>query len=318
MIRHEDSIILCLKVSPRKNFPYVNLSSPRCFSRFCDELGTRAYVVDKMFSHDNYYKHSQQWNVSSEVPTFSLVLSSSAAKDAQKHVDHYLNKGLLVKLEGISALAGWMNLPISTVVATLRAYQRDAANGHDEWGKTSFSGVPQEDLIGETFYAGTVTPVLHYCMGGLAIDKDGSVVDENNNRIPGLHAVGEVSGGVHGDNRLGGNSLLECTVFGSVVGKKIPIQPRVSNHQTKKYGDASVEGKIEPPKLTMDDVQRHNTEGDCWIAINGKVYDLTDFVEEHPAGPESIIELAGQDGTEAFDAVHSEGILVDFDPIGIL
>jgi FAD-dependent fumarate reductase len=196
-----------------------------------------------MFSHDNYYKHSQQWNVSSEVPTFSLVLSSSAAKDAQKHVDHYLNKGLLVKLEGISALAGWMNLPISTVVATLRAYQRDAANGHDEWGKTSFSGVPQEDLIGETFYAGTVTPVLHYCMGGLAIDKDGSVVDKNNNRIPGLHAVGEVSGGVHGDNRLGGNSLLECTVFGSVVGKKIPIQPRVSNHQTKKYGDASVEGK---------------------------------------------------------------------------
>jgi cytochrome b involved in lipid metabolism len=45
---------------------------------------------------------------------------------------------------------------------------------------------------------------------------------------------------------------------------------------------------------------------------------VTDFAEEHPAGPESIIELAGQDGTEAFEAVHSEGILEDFDPVGIL
>ena len=48
------------------------------------------------------------------------------------------------------------------------------------------------------------------------------------------------------------------------------------------------------------------------------MYDLTDFAEEHPAEPESIIELAGQDGTEEFEAVHSEGILQDFDPVGIL
>ncbi|KAL3805535.1 hypothetical protein ACHAW5_005596 [Stephanodiscus triporus] len=286
--------------------------------RFCNELGTRAYVVDKMFSHDRYYDQSKKWNVSSEIPTFSLVLSSSAAKDAKKHVDHYLNKGLLVKLEGVAALAEWMKLPISVVEATLQAYQRDAKNGHDEWGKTSFSGVPQEDLANEIFYFGTVTPVLHYCMGGLTIDKDGSVLDESKNIIPGLHAVGEVSGGVHGDNRLGGNSLLECTVFGTVVGKKIPIQPRVSTHQMSKNGDAFGKGRKELPKLTMDDVQQHNNEGDCWIAINGKVYDLTEFAEEHPAGPESIIELAGQDGTEAFEAVHSEGILEDFDPVGVL
>ncbi len=52
--------------------------------------------------------------------------------------------------------------------------------------------------------------------------------------------------------------------------------------------------------------------------FNGKVYDLTEFVEEHPAGPESIVELAGQDGTEAFEALHSEGIIEDFDPVGIL
>ena len=65
-------------------------------NRFCDELGTRAYVVDKMFSHDRYYEQSKKWNVSSEIPTFSLVLSSSAAKDAKKHVSQ---SGRLVAIE---------------------------------------------------------------------------------------------------------------------------------------------------------------------------------------------------------------------------
>ncbi|KAL9188171.1 hypothetical protein ACHAXT_006549 [Thalassiosira profunda] len=286
--------------------------------RFCNELGTRAYVTDKMFSHDTSYRETKKWNIDSEIPTFSLVLSSSAAEGAKKHVDHYLNKGLLVKLEGLNALAKWMDLPVSTVKATLQAYQRDAAKGKDEWGKTHFSGVPSNDLSKEVFYAGTVTPVLHYCMGGLTIDTEGNVLAEDGNTIPGLHAAGEVSGGVHGENRLGGNSLLECTVFGSIVGKKIPIKPRASIQQTIQNGNASGKGKADLAKFSMEEVGQHNTEEDCWIAIDGKVYDLTDFAEEHPAGPESIIELAGQDGTEAFEAVHSAGILEDFDAVGVL
>ena len=76
--------------------------------------------------------------------------------------------------------------------------------------------------------------------------------------------------------------------------------------------------EIVAAKRALMSSRQHNSEEDCWIAINNKVYDLTDFAEEHPAGPESIIELAGQDGTEAFEAVHSEGILEDFDPVGTL
>lgn len=80
------------------------------------------------------------------------------------------------------------------------------------------------------FLVGRVTPVLHYCMGGITIDTQGNVLDENKNIISGLHAAGEVSSGVHGSNRLGGNSLLKCTVFGSIVRKKIPIL--TSNKET--------------------------------------------------------------------------------------
>ena len=56
-------------------------------------------------------------------------------------------------------------------------------------------------------------------MGGLEIDEDSAVVAQNGKAIPGLYAAGEVAGGVHGNNRLGGNSLLDCVVFGRVAGK---------------------------------------------------------------------------------------------------
>jgi len=287
--------------------------------RFCNELGTRAYVVDKMFGHDPHYAKTKSWNVNTEIPTFSLILSASAAIGAQKHVDHYLNKGLLTRIEGLNALASWMKLPVSTVKASLQKYQRDAEKGKDSWGKVTFNGVPQKDLSSEVFYAGTVTPVLHYCMGGLTIDKDGNVLDENGKIIPGLHAAGEVSGGVHGDNRLGGNSLLECTVFGTIVGKKIPIKARnkVQLNNNLQHRGGAPEKTVTLRNISAEELKQHNTEGDCWVVLHGLVYDLTDFADEHPAGPESITELAGQDGTEEFQAVHGENILEDFDPVGI-
>jgi predicted heme/steroid binding protein len=212
-----------------------------------------------------------------------------------------------------------MKLPVSTVKASLQQYQRDAKNGQDAWGKVTFNGVPQKDMSTEVFYAGTVTPVLHYCMGGLTIDKDGNVLDENEVVIPGLHAAGEVSGGVHGDNRLGGNSLLECTVFGTIVGKKIPIKPQNTIHLNTNIPQQGG-GVANKPKelgiISADELNQHNTEDNCWVVLHGHVYDLTDFLDEHPAGPESITVLAGQDGTEEFQAVHGENILEDFDPIG--
>ena len=73
----------------------------------------------------------------------------------------------------------------------------------------------------EEFYVGTIVPVLHYCMGGLSIDAQGRVIGKNGTPVSGLYACGEVSGGVHGDNRLAGNSLLECVVYGRIVSQTI-------------------------------------------------------------------------------------------------
>jgi len=279
--------------------------------RFCNELGTRAYVTDKMLSHEPKYAETGKWDADAPVPTFSLVLSSSAAEDGKKHVDLYTHKGLMTRLEGVSELAQWMGLPKDTIVVTLQKYQEDAFGGKDEFGKTTFRGVAQKELEKEVFYAGKVTPVLHYCMGGITIDKNGNVLDEKGSIIPGLHAAGEVTGGVHGVNRLAGNSLLECTVFGTIVGQKIPIKspskaklPLRVHNETK-----ATELRIVP----FAELEQHNSPDDCWVAIHGIVYDLTEFAEEHPAGPQSIHELAGKDGTKAFEAVHNERIMEDFE-----
>jgi len=284
--------------------------------RFCNELGTRAYVTDAMLSHNIEYKETRKWNADHVVPTFSLVLSSSAAEDGKKHVDLYSHKGLLKKLSGVQELADWMGQDVETVRSTLRSYQEDAKSGTDVWGKTSFRGIPDEDLENETFFAGTVTPVLHYCMGGITIDTEGNVLSHNRTTIAGLHAAGEVTGGVHGNNRLGGNSLLECTVFGTRVGKQIPIQSRTKASITTAASD-TVQKQDELKTVSEEELQKHNTPEDCWVAIHGDVYDLTEFANEHPAGALSITNLAGIDGTEAFAAVHNQGLLEDFDDVKI-
>jgi len=67
------------------------------------------------------------------------------------------------------------------------------------------------------FYVASMTPVLHYSMGGVEINAKSEVLDANKKPIPGLYASGEVAGGVHGANRLGGSSLLGCVVFGRVA-----------------------------------------------------------------------------------------------------
>eukprot|EP00965_Chrysotila_dentata_P104436 3448588-Pleurochrysis_carterae.AAC.1 len=93
----------------------------------------------------------------------------------------------------------------------------DADANADAFGRTVFRHAPV--LPSDTFVVGWVTPVLHYTMGGLAVDASGAVLGtgavlgaalNDGGRICGLHAVGEVTGGLHGHNRLGGNSLLEC------------------------------------------------------------------------------------------------------------
>ena len=302
--------------------------------RFCNELGTRAYISDQMLSQNNpQYAQTHKWDPkNSHLPSFYLVLSSEAAKEASKHVEIYTHKGLLTKVVGMDALAKYTNLPKETLISSLRSYQEAATRGIDEFEKTVFRNVPPppadtesaEDLLAkEEFVVGEVSPVLHYCMGGLLIDTEGSVLQHSTGEpIVGLHAAGEVTGGVHGNNRLGGNSLLECAVFGTIVGQKITIHNPVIDKDiqdgTNKFAptpNAFDQYKHDHQKLreiTKEELNHSAHGGDkenTFVAIHGIVYDLTHFANKHPGGEETIKRLAGTDATKVFSAMHSGKML---------
>merc|ERR1719321_1978343 len=95
----------------------------------------------------------------------------------------------------------------------------DEASGKTGSGKKFYHNIiPGSAVKTEPFYVAIITPVIHYCMGGLEVDIDSAVLGPSGKAIPGLYAAGEVAGGIHGNNRLGGNSLLDCVVFGRVAG----------------------------------------------------------------------------------------------------
>lgn len=137
--------------------------------------------------------------------------SADAANAAAKHVGLYSKKGLLTEVPDLKGVASFLGAPSGNVLHAVETYVR-AARGEvaDLMNRTVFAHPPTSG----PFFVGLVTAVVHYTMGGVAIDVDGRVLDKQSVPIRGLYAAGEVSGGVHGANRLAGNSLLECTVFG--------------------------------------------------------------------------------------------------------
>lgn len=62
-----------------------------------------------------------------------------------------------------------------------------------------------------------------------------------------------------------------------------------------------------PKEFTEEEVSKHNTETDCWVIINGIIYNLTKFISNHPGGKQSILNVAGKDGSDIFNNVHGNG-----------
>ena len=265
--------------------------------RFANELGRRDYLSGAMLEADP------------EEKTFYILLNSKAAEEANKHVPFYLKKDLLVEHDSLESVADWMHVNLDVLEASLEKYEKDAARGQDAFGKTTFNNLP---FRGEHYFAGIVTPAVHYTMGGVRIDAKGRVLS-GGTIVPGLFAAGEVTGGVHGNNRLGGNALTECVVFGRIIGGNISLDSTTLSLQTS----VSASGEEELPEISSEQLSLHNNADNCWVALHGKVYDMTSFAPDHPAGAESVTKLSGVDGTETFSKVHMESMLDEFDAVGV-
>merc|ERR1711966_605791 len=187
--------------------------------RFANELGRRDYVTGQMWKNK---------------PPFRLCLNKKASTEIHWHCEHYKGRGVMKYYASGKALAEEMKVDPATIEKTFKDYnvvaEKQAADpdggpydaypsgkSWDVWGKKFYHNLPVD--INDEFHVAIVTPVIHYCMGGLEISEKSEVEHSNGSAIPGLYAAGEIAGGVHGNNRLGGNSLLDCVVFGRVAGR---------------------------------------------------------------------------------------------------
>jgi len=213
-------------------------------------------------------------------------------------------------------------------------------------------------------------------MGGMEINDKAQVLNGEHKPFDGLYACGELAGGVHGANRLGGSSLLGCVVYGRVAGAsasqyllnqlttggvsgaqqrlgqislhidpstpgKISVewgsgasgasttvgtsttssQPQKSAGPEKNESPSKAKDtndisnfKIPDKEFSLEEVAKHNKKDDLWIAVKGIVLDLTNWLDEHPGGPQALFSHMGRDATEEFAMLHDDEVIPKYAP----
>ena len=147
----------------------------------------------------------------------AFLIFDQSVRESLAAIENYSQQGLLTTAGSASDLAQALKLPVSSFVETMDKYQEYQTTGEDlEFGRKE-DEMPQP-LTQAPFYAIEVEPVLHHTMGGIKINSNAEVVNKSGNPVPGLYAAGEVTGGVHGGNRLGGNAVADIIVFGQIAG----------------------------------------------------------------------------------------------------
>lgn len=136
--------------------------------------------------------------------------------DFNEEIGDLVEKGVAVKGDTIEELAEAMGVSPENLRATVDDYNKVVAGEkEDDFGKKLL----QDPFDKAPFYASRRVPTIHHTMGGLEINELCQVVDKDGNVIPGLYAAGEVTGGIHGSNRLGGNAIPDTVVNGRIAGK---------------------------------------------------------------------------------------------------
>lgn len=147
--------------------------------------------------------------------TAYLVFDTSVRKSL-KAIEGYVKKGLLTEGETPEALAEKLGMPKEALAQTIAKYNKYVQDGTDpEFGRKA-SEMPRQ-LNEGPYFAVEVGPAIHHTMGGIKINEKAEVLDANDNAIPGLYAAGEVTGGIHGGNRLGGNAVADICVYGKIA-----------------------------------------------------------------------------------------------------
>ena len=169
--------------------------------RFCSEMATRDVMSKAILEQKG---------------KTAFLVFDQGVRESLKAIEGYVKQGLLIEAETEMALANKLAIPETDLVNTLEEYNRAQKAGEESMGRKA-SEMPRA-LENGPFYAVEIGPAVHHTMGGLKINTKAEVLDKNGNPIPGLFAAGEVTGGIHGGNRLGGNAVADIEIFGKIAG----------------------------------------------------------------------------------------------------
>ena len=170
--------------------------------RFCNEMDTRDVVSAAILKQE-----------AGEV----FLVFDQAVRQSLASIETYANQHLLSEGATVEELASRVGIPAERLSETISRYNSQQKAGRDDdFGRSATEmTVPLE---APPFYAVRVTPAIHHTMGGLSVNDETQVLRADGSPIPGLYAAGEVTGGLHGANRLGGNGVADIVVNGRLAG----------------------------------------------------------------------------------------------------
>ena len=170
--------------------------------RFCNEMDTRDVVSAAILK---------------QTQGEAFLIFDQGVRKSLASIETYANQHLLSEGNTVAELAKAIDVSASDLEATLNRYNaQQKASVDEDFGRSA----AQMTAALETapYYAVCVTPAIHHTMGGLSVNADTQVLKADGTPIPGLYAAGEVTGGLHGANRLGGNGVADIVVNGRLAG----------------------------------------------------------------------------------------------------
>ncbi|AMB94541.1 flavocytochrome c [Aerococcus sanguinicola] len=187
---------------PPANFLMVNQEG----QRFVNEFGTRDEISAAAIANGGLF-----YLIADE------RIKATAYNTSQEKIDQQVADGTLYKADTVADLARQIDMDPEQLEETVKKYNSYVEAGEDpDFNKGAFDLKVEE----APFYATPRKPAIHHTMGGLRINSQAQVLDADGQAIPGLYAAGEVAGGIHAGNRLGGNSLADIFTFGRIAGQE--------------------------------------------------------------------------------------------------
>ena len=178
--------------------------------RFVEELERRD-VISKAVTEQTGGVSYMFWDEASMV--------ASGVKEAHpEEYERLIKEKHLVKADTIEEAAAFFGIDAETLKKTIADYNQYAADGKD----LEFNKRGKLVAFGEgPYYIMVSQPSVHHTMGGVVINTNAQVLDKDGKAIAGLYAAGEVTGGIHGTNRLGSDAIADIIVFGRIAGEQV-------------------------------------------------------------------------------------------------